>query len=171
MTQNANAVKKGLTTKHIVLIFGSLIIICAAIIIAVFLFRDKPEVITPVATAGNLEEIQGDIQDKVGKGMFMTHMNTTWNFPDGKSASSNAVMGNSSANTYPFWFSVSLADTGAEVYKSGLLTVGKQLSEIKLGEDLDKGTYPAVVKIQMIDENGEELDENMSFNITLIVKE
>jgi len=166
----ASTAAKELTTKKIILIFGSLIIICAAIIIGILLLRDKPEVITPVATPGNLADIQGDIQDKVAKGMFMTHMNTTWTFTDGQSASDDAVMGNSSANTYPFWFTVTLSDTDEVVFKSGLLPVGQQLTEIKLDKDLDAGTYPATVNIQMVDENGEELDSNMGFNITLIVQ-
>lgn len=170
MSNQANAAAKGLTTKKIILVFGSLIIICAAIIIAILLLRDKPEVITPVANASNIEQIQGEIKDKVARGMFMTHMNTTWTFPNGESASSDAVMGNSSANSYPFWFTVTLSDTNEVVYKSGLLPIGQQLSEIKLEKDLGKGTYPAVVNIQMVDENGKEVDSNMGFNITLTIE-
>ena len=166
----STAAAKGLTTKKIILIFGSLIIICAAIIIGILLLRDKPEEITPVANANNIEQIQGEIKDKVAKGMFMTYMNTTWSFKDGGSPSYDAVMGNSSANSYPFWFTVTLTDTNEVIYKSGLLPVGQQLSEIKFDKDLDKGTYPAVVNIQMVDENGEEVESNMGFNITLIVE-
>ena len=170
MSQKTNTAGKGLTTKHIILIFGSLIIICAAIIIAVFLLKDKPEEVTPVLTADNLEQIQGEVQDKVAKGMFMTHMNTTWNFPDGNSPSRNAVMGNSSGNSYPFWFTVTLSDTDEVIYQSGLLPVGQQLSEIKLDKDLDKGTYAAVATVHLVDENGEEVDSNMDFNISLVVE-
>ena len=171
MSNQTEAAAKGLSTKHIVLILGSLVIICAAVIIGIFLLRgDSAEATTPVVTAGNLEEIQGQIQEKVAQGMFMTHMNTTWNFPDGKSASSNAVMGNSTGNTYPFWFTVTLPDTGDVIYESGQLPVGQQLSEIKLEKALDKGTYPAVVNIHLVDENGDEIDSNMAFNLTLIVE-
>jgi hypothetical protein len=170
MTQKTEVTKKGLQTKHIILIFGSLIIICAAVIIGIMMFRDKPETITPVANANNLEEIKGEIKDKVAKGMFMTHMNTTWNFPDGKSASKNAVMGNSTGNSYPFWFTVTLTDTKEELYKSGVLPVGQQLAEIKLSKALAKGTYPAYITIHLVDENGKELDSNMNFNITIIVE-
>lgn len=170
MSNQANAAAKGLTTKKIILIFGSLIIICAAIIIAILLLRDKPEAITPVANASNIEQIQGEIHDKVARGMFMTHMNTTWTFADGESASSDAVMGNSTGNSYPFWFTVTLSDTDEVVYKSGQLPVGQQISEIKLNKDLDKGTYPAVVNVQMVEENGEEVESNMGFNITLIIE-
>ena len=169
MSEKTATATKGLTTKKIILIFGSLVIICAAIIIAILLLRDKPEAVIPVANASNIEQIQGEVKDKVAKGMFMTHMNTTWTFADGKSASSDAVMGNSTGNSYPFWFTVTLADTDEVIYQSGLLPVGNQLSEIKLDRDLDKGTYPAVVNIQMVEESGEEVDSNMGFNITLIV--
>lgn len=169
MTQKTNAASKGLTTKHIILIFGSLIIICAAVIVAIFLLKDKPEG-TPVITEANVKEIQGEIQEKVAKGMFMTHMNTTWIFPDGKSPSSNAVMGNASGNNYPFWFTVSLPDTSEIIYESGLLPVGTQLAELKLNKDLGKGSYPAVVTIHMVDENGDEVDSNMAFNIKLEVE-
>jgi len=169
MSDQANTAAKGLTTKKIVLIFGSLIIICAAVIIAILLLQGEPEG-TPVANAGNIEQIQEDVKDKVAKGMFMTHMNTTWNFKDGGSPSYDAVMGNSSANTYDFWFTMTLPETNEVLYQSGLIPVGQQLSEIKLEKDLGKGTYPAVANIQMVDENGSELESNMSFNITLIVE-
>ena len=39
MSKQTEAAVKGLSTKHMVLVFGSLIIICAAVIIAVFLLR------------------------------------------------------------------------------------------------------------------------------------
>ncbi len=170
MTEKTSEARKGLTTKKIVLILAALIIICAAVVAAVFLLRDKPEVITPVMTEANLQEIKGEVRDKVAKGMFMTHMNTTWTFPDGQAASSNAVMGNSAANTYSFWFTVTVNDTGEEVYKSGLIPTGQQLGEIKLTKDLAKGTYPATINIQLVDENGEEIEDNMGFNITLEVE-
>lgn len=169
MSDQAKTAAKGLTTKKIVLIFGSLIIICAAVIIAILLLRQEPEGI-PVANAGNIEQIQGEVKDKVAKGMFMTHMNTTWTFADGESASYDAVMGNSSANTYPFWFKLTLADTSEVLYQSGTIPVGQQISEIKLEKDLEKGTYPAVINIQMVDENGEELESNMGFNISLVIE-
>ena len=171
MTNKSQTAEKKLTTKHVILILGALIIICAAVVTAIFFMtREIPDEMTPVANAGNLEDIKSQVQDKVSKGMFMTHMNTTWVFPDGKSASSNAVMGNSSANNYPFWFTLKLADTDEVLYKSGTLPVGQQLSEIKLDKDLAKGDYPAVINIQMVDENGTDVESNMAFNITLTVE-
>jgi len=171
MSDKATAAAKGLTTKHIVLILGALVIICAAVITTVLLLRDKPaQSGTPVINESNLTNITGEIKEKVAKGMFQTHMNTTWIFPDGKSASSNAVMGNAASNNYPFWFTVKLSETGEIIYKSSLLPVGTQLAKIKLEKNLPKGTYPAVVNIHMIDENGAEVESNMGINLKIVVE-
>lgn len=160
----------GLTTKKIILILGALAIVSAAVVVTILLLNDREDSGTPVMSASNLEDIKGNIKDKVEKGMFMTHMNTTWTFPDGKSPSDNAVMGNSAANNYPFWFTLDLADTDEKLYQSGLIPVGQQLGEIKLDKALKKGSYSAVVTIHMQDENGEEVESNMSFNVSLIVE-
>lgn len=179
MSNNKNSVSaaKGLTNKHIILILGSLAIICAAVVITILLLHQPtplPQDIVPdkvpIVNKDNLDKIESDIEDKVAKGMFETHMNTNWEFPDGKSNSSNAVMGNSASNRYPFWFTVTLKDTNEIVYTSSLLPLGTQLKEIKLEKDLKKGTYPAVVSIHMVDEKGVEVESNMGFNITLNVK-
>jgi hypothetical protein len=98
-------------------------------------------------------------------------MNTEWRFPDGEIPSSNAIMGNSASNNFPFWFTVALED-GREVYSSSLLPIGTSLKEIILSEDLDAGIYPAVMNINMIDpdNDNEQIETNAAFNITLIVE-
>jgi hypothetical protein len=172
---NSATAAKGLTTKHIILILGSLVIVCTAVVITILLLRQPISQETtpngvPVINKSNLASIEADIGEKVAEGMFETHMNTNWEFPDGKSASSNAVMGNSASNQYPFWFTVTLDDTKEIVYTSSLLPLGTQLEEIKLEKELKKGTYPAAVTIHMVDEKGVEVESNMGFNITLVVK-
>jgi hypothetical protein len=164
---------KGLTTQKVILILGSLTIICAAVIIGILLLREPPEKApgsVQVINKDNITKIESDVKDKVADGMFETHMNTTWEFPDGKSASNNAVMGNSAANRYPFWFTVALEDTNEIVYTSSTLPSGTKVEELKLDKELKKGTYPAVVSIHMVDDKGVEVESNMGFNITLIIK-
>jgi hypothetical protein len=175
MTQEVKTAQKGLTTKHIILILGALVIVCAAVITGILLLRQPAAKTVEIAGAkvvdqSNLSTIKQDIKDKVAKGMFETFMNTTWSFPDGKSPSSDAVMGNSATNSYPFWFTVTLSDTQEIVYTSSLMPLGTQLEKIILDKDLEKGTYPAVINIHMVDENGAEVESNMGFNITLVVK-
>lgn len=168
-----NSVQKGLTTKQIVLILGSITIICAAVIIVIFLLRDKSDITpvgTPIINMENVNEIGREVEDKVAKGMFETHMNTTWTFPDGKSPSSDAVMGNSASNNYAFYFTVTLSDTGETVFTSGLIPVGAQISEIKLEKELAAGAYSAVVAIHMVEDDGTPVENNMGINVTLNVK-
>jgi hypothetical protein len=161
---------KGLATKHIVLILGSLVIICGAVV-AVILLRpgESATAGTPVIDESNLNDIVREMEEKVAKGMFETHMNTTWTFPDGKSPSSDAIMGNAPSNNYPFWFEVAAGAAGV-VYTSSLLPVGSQIAEIVLDQNLDPGTYPAVLTLHMVEEDGAEVESNMGFNITLVVE-
>jgi hypothetical protein len=175
MENTNNPAAKGLTTKKIILILGALVIVCAAAIVAILLLRtDIAETPTPFGTPvvdeSNVADILRELEEKVEKGMFETYMSTSWAFPDGKSASSDAIMGNSVNNNYPFWFEVTLAGSGEVVYTSSLLPVGTLVKEIVLSKDLDRGEYPAVVTIHMVDENNEPVESNAGFNITLVIQ-
>jgi hypothetical protein len=164
------------------LLLACLVVICAAAVIAVVLLSRPREAATDIIADGltpignlvvdenNLTAIQKEIAEKVERGMFETHMNTTWTFPNGKSASTDAVLGNSVNNNYAFWCEVRLAGTNEVVYTSSLLPVGSQLAEIKLSKNLEKGEYSAVLSVYMVDENNEPVESNMGFGITLIVK-
>jgi hypothetical protein len=176
--RNNTATAKGLTTKKIILILGIVVIVCAAAVTVILLTRPSLTGIadnnTPIGNLvvdeNNLEQIKKELDEKVAKGMFETHMNTTWTFPDGQSASVDAVMGNSVNNNYPFWFELTLAGAKEVIYTSSILPVGSQLAEIVLDTPLDKGTYPATVYIHMVDENNEPVESNMGFSITLVVQ-
>jgi hypothetical protein len=171
MSKANSAAVKGLSTKQIILILGIVAIVCATVVVAIILLKDKPgEMGVAILNESNAEQIQSDVKEKVAKGMFMTHMNTTWNFPNGKSPSSNAIMGNAPGNNYPFWFSLALSESKDIVFESGILAVGTQIKEIKLSKALEKGSYPAVVTIHMVDENGDEIENNMGFNISIEVE-
>ena len=170
--------KMEFTKKGKAIIIGSITSVVAIAAVVIFLLWPKteelPEEPTPagvlVINEANYTEIMADIREKVARGMFETHMNTTWIFPDSKSPSSNAVMGNSPNNNFPFWFTVTVRETGDIVYTSGLLPVGTQIAEIILDEELPAGEYPAVVNINMIDDEGEPVESNMGFNITLRIR-
>lgn len=155
--------------KRIIIIIVALLLVAAIAFTLWWFLRPQPLGI-PVVDENNLADIERELEDKVAKGMFETHMTTQWTFPDGKSPALDAVMGNAPTNNYPFWFTVALASTGEEVYSSSLLPIGTELEEITLDKDLDAGNYAAVLTIHMVDENGEEVESNMAFNITLIVQ-
>jgi hypothetical protein len=161
--------KKELSGKQVTLILGSVAIVAAAVVAIVLLTRpaEAPASAVRVIDQAYVTEIQEDIQDKVDQGMFETYMTTTWSFASGESPSSDAVMGNSVNNNYPFWFELTLADTGEVLFESGLLPVGTQIESITLSKDLPAGRYAAKVSIHMVDENNNPIDTNAAFNVTL----
>jgi len=168
--------KKGPSKKTIILVLGSVAIICAAVIIAILLLRDKtpdeqlfgtPGVALGVLDMENVDDIMNGVTDKVEQGMFVTHMNLIWSFPDSNSPSTDAVMGNSAANNYAFWFTISVS--GDVVFTSGLMPTGTQISQIKLDKTLSAGTYPAVVHINMVDDDGNPVESNMGISVTLVI--
>lgn len=147
------------------------VIILILAVIIYLLLRPKPAEPEPdrVITRQNADIIEQDITKKVEKGYFQTHMNTTWVFNDGKSHSANAVVGNAEANNYPFYFEVMLSDTKEVIYKSPVLGIGDILEKFKLDKELTPGDYNAVCKYHLIDEEGEEVESNVGFNISIQV--
>ena len=99
-------------------------------------------------------------------------MTTSWTFADGESASKDAVLGNSPANTLPIRCVVTLNDTGEVVLETGAIPVGAELPDIILEKDLDPGKYDAVCTIYLLTEteNGYEEFSNAGFNITITVE-
>lgn len=179
-TGTGGASKPWLTGPKAALILGSLFIVSAAVVVLVLALRgdgaesvviEAPRIAgTPIVTADNLDTIVQETRERVRRGMFQTHMNTTWTFPDGYSPSTNAVMGNAANNNYPFWFTVTVQETDEVVFTSGLMPLGTQLSEITLDTPLPAGTYRAVVSINMIDDEGVPVDNNVGLGVTLIVQ-
>jgi hypothetical protein len=180
---NTTSVAGKLQTKHIVLILGTLVIIASAVVAAYVLTRPNdtdnfssidPN-ITPIGrieviNESNVTELIEEVRENVAKGRFSTHMNTTWRFPDGSSPSSNAVMGNSARNNYPMWFEVRLQENNELIFTSPVLPLGTQIEEIVLDRVLSKGTYPAALSIHMIDDDGEIVQGNMGFSISLVIQ-
>ncbi len=125
--KETEAKKKGLSTQQTVLILGAGIIVAGAIVAYLLLRPEQtlPEGEVPagavVITEENVEQINRDLREKVAEGMFETHMNMEWSFPNGTAASDNALMGNSVNNNFPFYFDVTLKETDEVVFTSGLL--------------------------------------------------
>lgn len=110
----------------------------------------------------NLEDVTNAIGEAVEDGMFEVNMSTSWNFPDGASASTNAVIANGTANHYPITFEVILDEE--IIYTSPVIPVGKKIKEVILEKDLDAGTYNAVCKYHLWKEDG---TENSSFGVNI----
>ncbi len=160
--------KKKKKKKMIIIIICILLVIISAV--AIFLWLRRPK---NVITEENYKQINEEMDNQVQEGYFETYMNTEWTFPDGASETTDAILGNSPNNKKPIRCEVLLADTEEVIYSTGVLPVGAELPPFKLDVDLDAGTYDAVCKIYLLDEeeDGSYTDySNAGFNVTITVE-
>ena len=106
-----------------------------------------------VVTRDNVDEvIKQEVKDDiVAPQYYEVTMNTTWDFADGESASSNAYVANSTYNTTDVYFDVVLTDTEEIIYSSPVLPIGEYINDITLDKALDAGTYDCTVIYSLID--------------------
>ena len=157
--------------------------LCIAII-AILLFlviyllskRDEPLEAEPVnrnvvVNEENIEEILAELDEKeaVPVGYYETIMNSTWNFANGESPSSNAYVENAEANTNSVYFDVTLAETEETIYESPILPVGSHLENITLDSNLSKGTYDCIVTYHLLDEENISIS-TLKVTLTIIVE-
>lgn len=101
------------------------------------------------------EEVQQRLNTVVSEGMMNVSMNPHPVFVDGKSAGSLRIE-NIEQNHYSYQVTITLDDTGKEIYQSGLLEPGYFIDEAKLTTALKKGEYPATARFlayQSLDSN------------------
>ena len=152
--------------KKIIIAICILLVVIAAVVIY-FLTRPKG------ITEGNYKKIMEDMENQVQEGYFETYMNTEWTFPDGKSETTNAILGNSTNNRKPIRCEVTLTETDELVFKTDVIPVGAELPPFKLDVDLDPGTYDAVCRVYLLDEedDGSYTDySDAGFNVTITVE-
>ena len=119
-------------------------------------------------TEPNLLQIEGVTASNNSEGMFVTYMNIDWSFPGGGAPSSNAIMGNSPNNIYPFRFEVVLMNTDEIVLATDIIPVGMQMAEIRLDRNLQAGEYPASVNVHFINDYGIPQGEvRIAINLTI----
>lgn len=168
-TSNTDSVNNTSKSSKTVLIIGIILIVVAvaAIGICIHIMNGGEDNTAPVGNVvideSNLEDAVSALDQAVQDGMFELKMNTTWHFPDGKSASSNAYLANVANNNAPIYFEVIL-DDGSVVYKSTVIPLGSQIKTIKLDKELANGTYSATCQYHLLNDDG---SEKSSFGVDL----
>lgn len=131
--------------------------------------RDKGVLVTKE----NYEKIQEEVRQKVESGYFETYMNVKWTFPNGKSPSTDAVLGNSPNNTKAIRCEVILDETGEILFQTGAIGVGEQVPEIVLEKELAAGNYEATCMTYLLNENEDGTYEDSSsagFAVNIIIE-
>jgi hypothetical protein len=96
-------------------------------------------------------------------------MTTTWNFSTGDAVSDDAYVRNAPENTNDVYFDVVLEEDENQVlYKSPVIPRGEELEGIKLDTKLSKGTYPAVVIYNLVDDQQKTIS-TLRVGINIIV--
>lgn len=166
---NTDKEAKASKSSKTVLIIGIVLILVAvaAIAICIHIMNGGNDNTEPVGNLvideSNLEDAASTLDQMVQDGMFEVKMNSTWHFPDGKSASSNAYLANVANNNAPIYFEVIL-DDGTVAYKSTVIPVGSQIKTIKLDKALANGSYSAVCQYHLLNDDGSEIS---SFGVNI----
>lgn len=129
----------------------------------------------PNADVGQLEgktpeEIQAELNRVVDEGMFNISIAEVLSFPDGTSEGDVRIE-NVPNNRYLMDVTVTLDETGEEVYESGILEPNHHITKGTLKVDLDKGTYPAKAVFTALDPETEAVVGQAAAEVTIMVAE
>lgn len=155
------------------------LIVCVVVIIAllgvvIFLLtrkEDEEPRRNVVVNEDNVEQILAEMEEseRVPLGSYEMTMNSTWYFDNGSSASSNAYVENSVANTNPVYFDIVRSDTDETIFESPILPIGSHLDSITLDKKLSAGTYDCVMTYHLLDENDESIS-TVNVSLTIVVE-
>ncbi len=98
------------------------------------------------------EEIQASLNEVVAEGNLSISINANPIFPTGDSAGSLKIE-NGPQNLYGQEVSITLDDTGEEIYNSGYMPINSHIQEDVLSVDLPAGDYKATVTFTALDES------------------
>jgi cytoskeletal protein RodZ len=178
----SNSMKKGGNKGLIIGAAVVIVILVAVIILLIIRPWDKAEAQPAdadgngsqreVITEENAEEEVSDFFKGIPEGIptsYTVTQNSTWEFPDGKSESTNAYVENDANNATPVYFDVVVDATGETVYSSPVLELGAKLDKIKLDKELAKGEYECTLTYHLVDGEQNTLT-TVNVGVTLSVK-
>jgi hypothetical protein len=184
--QNQSAKKEG-GSRRLIIILGILIIVLLVAVIVILLLKKEPEQAQEAQQPSGREVVNesrivldeqsaqdtlDEMRKQVEEGMFECSMSMEWTFADGHSESKDAFVENTSNNTHPIYFDVVLDGSDDVIYSSPILPVGTQLTNFKLDVPLGAGTYHALCKYTLLeDEESQEPLSSANFVITINVLE
>ena len=181
----SDSAKLGVKTKRagasrVILVLGCLILVAligVIVVLVMLLTRGEKtaeqENNSPRAVVVHEDTVEEQVeriiqQPPVEPGYYQASMTLDWVFPDGASASSNALVRNEANNTNDVYFDLLLRDSQETIYESPVIPLGSYLDNIKLDKDLDAGTYRCVIVYHLLDENQNTVSTlNMGLTITV----
>jgi hypothetical protein len=168
VAKSTNGAESGGMAKStkIAMIIGAIVIVALVAIVIVLAIGRKedakdevaeeaPDKRSVVLTEENVENEMSDFLKGMPEGIpksYTVTQNPSWEFPDGKSQSTNAYVENVRDNETPVYFDVVVDETGETVYSSPVLELGAKLTSIKLDKELAKGEYQCTMTYHLVDD-------------------
>lgn len=161
-------------------LFVGLAVAAAVVVVAVVLgvrsFSQQEEggfFLDPNAQEGQApykteEEIQAELDRIVEEGMFNISISSVIEFADGTSEGI-AYIENVPGNRHHMQVTITLDDTGEEVYESAGIAPGNYVETITLSRDLDPGTYDATATFTAIDQESLEEVGKAAAKVSIVV--
>lgn len=148
----------------------TIIIIVIIVGLVIFFTKSKTTRKNVVVTPDNVEEILSDAQrQRATAGTYEVTMNTTWNFENGDSASSDAYVENSTANSNDVYFDIVRSDTNETIFTSPTIPVGSHLENITLDKALGRGTHDCMLTYYLLDDEG-NTTSRLNLKLTIYVE-
>ena len=122
-----------------------------------------------LVTSENVDEILEEMNKPIEDASYTVRMNSDWDFPSGKTKSTNAFVANGTDNKRTVYFDIVLDDTNELVYSSPFMPVGTDISKFALDVELGKGIYYATVVYHLVDDDLKEIT-TASVSVTLNVE-
>lgn len=153
----------------VMIILPLLIVAAVAGVIIITLNKEEPEK-NFVVTPDNIEEViaKQEEKDRTPTGSYEIVMTTDWHFKDSESVSDDAYVKNAVSNRNTVYFTIRLADSEEEIYKSPFIPVGSSLTGIALDYPLDAGKHDAVLTYHLVDKSNVEISK-VSVAITITI--
>lgn len=157
--------EKGGSKKALVIVSAVSVAVIAVLAAALYVSsRKTQEVVVSASQETRAVVVHRDNAESIAEQMFsesksnvpmsyQVTMNSTWVFPDGQSASTNAYVENSDDNKTPVYFDVIRKDTQETIYRSPVIPLGDHLDNIQLDVDLDAGDYECTLVYHLIDDD------------------
>lgn len=166
LTGDADKKSKVNIVPIVLVVVIAIIVIIALVLI---LTRQAPDTDrrNVVVTPDNVDEILANMQ-KVEPGTYEVTMNTTWHFDSGSSASTDAYVENSTANSNDVYFDIVRSDTGETIFASPIIPVGSHLENITLDKPLDAGEHKCILTYHLLDEAGDPVS-SVDIYVTIVV--
>ncbi len=124
-----------------------------------------------VVTKDNVDDVLAKASEPIEDTYYTCTMNSEWHFTSSKSSSYDAYVMNSTDNRRTVYFDLFIDGVEGEelVYSSPYIPVGSELTDIKLTETLEKGTYSATMVYHLVDDDKAEIT-TLSVGVTLYIE-